>query len=634
MDFLMRNLQLPDRFQNRENSGDTDAFRAPNGERLLQRLSRLNVLIGPNNCGKSRLHRELFRHSQTAFTPPVDSIIQLDNECDHWEAAVSAIRAEEFSDHAHRQRFERLVHAFRNTNPPLVDSNRKVTRKPNPFQVQQLLQPDEAEVVRSRIAEHDPSRDIAALKRLNNLWHRAETDCQNVELQTPHFVFIPATRGLRNFGDRATIPARIAKDHFDGLKLGRAGIGTFDLSRSNILCGSEFYDGIRDFLLGNREQREAIRAFEDYLASKFFNDDAVTIVPRHDADVLYIKIGTEVERPIYDLGDGLSHLIILTLPLFIHRKTPLLLFIEEPENYLHPGFQRAFIDAVLDTSDGACRQVFVTTHSHQFLDITIDQDLCTIYRIKKHLHGKNDQQAYHEITVASSDNRPLLRELGVRNSSLLLSNCTIWVEGVIDRLYFRHYLDVYQRSLDGDHEQFLEDVHFSFVEYSGNNITHWSFLDAEAGINVDRLCSRLMLIADRDEEGRKDDRHEKLEASLRDRFLRLECREVENLLTPETLKAVIKEYEGNDVELQNFSQDDYQGESLGEFIETHVLAGKTKSRRKSESGRPYSDKSGTIKDKDAFCRKALSHIESTDDVSPEAFSICQRIYDFITENNK
>ena len=27
--------------------------------------------------------------------------------------------------------------------------------------------------------------------------------------------------------------------------------------------------------------------------------------------------------------------------------------------------------------------------------------------------------------------------------------------------------------------EYKEDYHYSFVEYGGNNITHWSFLDKE-----------------------------------------------------------------------------------------------------------------------------------------------------------
>ena len=82
--------------------------------------------------------------------------------------------------------------------------------------------------------------------------------------------------------------------------------------------------------------------------------------------------------------------------------------------------------------------------------------------------------------LSEGDNRAL-ELLGVRNSSVFLTNCTIWVEGITDRHYLRHYLKLYaeEHKDDSDFEDFKEDYHYSFVEYGGNNITHWSFLDKE-----------------------------------------------------------------------------------------------------------------------------------------------------------
>ncbi len=215
------------------------------------------------------------------------------------------------------------------------------------------------------------------------------------------------------------------------------------------------------------------------------------------------------------------------------------------------------------------------------------------------------------------------------------------MEGITDRLYFRHFLEIYQQSLPSSSQRFLEDVHFSFVEYGGGNITHWSFLDSNEGINAERLCGRLMLISDSDDaadRSKKAKRHEQLKTVLEDRFLCLECREVENLLVPDVLKSVIREYEGDDVELKDFQQDAYKTRYLGTFIESSVLI--NESTRTASSGRPSakgkkrSKGSGTIKDKDVFCRKAISHIKSVDDLSPEALKTVKRIYDFIAEQNK
>ncbi len=39
--------------------------------------------------------------------------------------------------------------------------------------------------------------------------------------------------------------------------------------------------------------------------------------------------------------------------------------------------------------------------------------------------------------------RDLLASLGVKPSSVYLANCTIWVEGITDRLYITKYMEKY-----------------------------------------------------------------------------------------------------------------------------------------------------------------------------------------------
>jgi hypothetical protein len=173
-------------------------------------------------------------------------------------------------------------------------------------------------------------------------------------------------------------------------------------------------------------------------------------------------------------------------------------------------------------------------------------------------------------------------------------------------------------------------LHFSFVEYGGSNITHWSFLDVVPdAVLVDRLCGRLFLITDRDnaEGGGKKQRHEKLRVKLGDRYACLECREVENLLTPEVIKAVVQEYEGGNVQLKEFAQEDYQAEGLGQFIEDKVLL-----HAKVRKG-PYRTESGTLSDKVGFCHKALTHVRTFDDLSEGAMQITVKLHEFIKQHN-
>lgn len=112
------------------------------------------------------------------------------------------------------------------------------------------------------------------------------------------------------------------------------------------------------------------------LSKTFFDEKEVALIPKVKDDVLTIKIGDEKERPIYNLGDGIQSIILITLPLFLYldiskvRNTNVLVFIEEPEIGLHPSLQRTLIETLLDKRFENF-QFFFTTHSNHFLDMQL-----------------------------------------------------------------------------------------------------------------------------------------------------------------------------------------------------------------------------------------------------------------------
>ena len=144
-------------------------------------------------------------------------------------------------------------------------------------------------------------------------------------------------------------------------------------------------------------------------------------------------------------------------------------------------------------------------------------------------------------------------------------------------MYQNHLRDESEANSLSAPRRYRQDLHYSFVEYAGANITHFSFLEAESdAIVVDRLCAKLFLLTDKDDEkkGGKEERQAALQEKLKERYFCLECREIENLLTPPVISAVIKTYEGADAELKPLDQNDYRDKPLGKFIEDSVLSSK------------------------------------------------------------
>jgi hypothetical protein len=164
--------------------------------------------------------------------------------------------------------------------------------------------------------------------------------------------------------------------------------------------------------------------------------------------------------------------------------------------------------------------------------------------------------------------RQTLLELGVRPSATFLANATIWVEGVSDCAYLRAYMEafVYYLKVQGKDwgerlaqrlEQYKEDRHYAFVEYSGANLTHFSFKDAECDegpgqatssivSNVPYLCSKAMVIADGDiTNSNKGDRWKRFVSQLDEHFIGLPCKEIENLIPDGLMQNQVKKDDSN-----------------------------------------------------------------------------------------
>ncbi|CAH0526454.1 hypothetical protein CTH30272_00921 [Allocatenococcus thiocycli] len=239
------------------------------------------------------------------------------------------------------------------------------------------------------------------------------------------------------------------------------------------------YKDVKSHLLGTFAQRQQIRNYELYLSENFFFGQDISLVPRIDTDVLYFKEGEKEERPIYDLGDGIQSIIMLTYPVFMATK-PTMFFIEEPELYLHAGLQRTLVETYANVKHSE-HMFYITTHSNHFLDIAQERDDVSIQQVRQNEEGRTE-------VIPAAEFEELLTELGVRASSVLLANCSIWVEGITDKLYVRTCLNKYIEELrEKGHaskanqlSSYHENLHFVFTEYQGSNITHWYFGDSSS----------------------------------------------------------------------------------------------------------------------------------------------------------
>lgn len=614
-------------------SGYVEHYKLSNGASNLKNLNKVNIFIGPNNSGKSRLMRALFSEDLQyqmqemdfqSILPTAEVIHQAVN------AAIQQSRFTSVSGSSINDVQAEISGIVEQLQKATLPKDSELFTKLYTF-IKRLkhFEFTGGQQMKSFISTyHDPSQLVNTLRIIGE-GHMDITKTAHGVVPEYKKIYIPILRGLRplhyskidnqfafetahdNYKERTT------RDYFKNS----------NLNKHEIFSGLSLYEDTANLLLGRLEGRKKVRDFENFLGKAFFGGESVSLTPNRADDCLYLTLADE-DRPVYELGDGIQSLIILLYPLFFNRDKSLLVFIEEPELSLHPGMQRLFIDTIMKP-EFRNHQFFLTTHSNHFLDMVLDHSQISIYNFKKNTAAKNS----YEITNTNNSDINLLDSIGVRNSSVFLSNSTIWVEGITDRLYINKYLEAYQKSELGKQfeiKRFKEDLHYSFIEYGGANIVHFSFDDDYSWekIKASSISNRILVVIDEDgtskNTGKKNQRIKDLKAHLKENLIILPCREIENTLSPKVIASVIRQFEDNpELDYSGLSEDKYKNEYLGSFIEASIRGLRKK----------YATDSGTIREKVKFCKIALEHIHTIDDLSRSAKSITKKIYQFIKQNN-
>lgn len=591
---------------------------------LYIELKRLNLIIGANNTGKSRLLRRFFIAND-------DEMVFYDHDLlselllkKHIFTLLSRVDDQDISDLA-----AKILSILSFSVYSINYIRRLVTNLNN----------DLITIIRQRaIPIHD---------NIDGMWFEGDVEkfYSDEKIQIilnkiktkpfpPKKYYIPILRGMRPLDERSDVfHQRTIKDYFP----------VFKNENLNIVTGFALYELLTKLLLGQPEGRARVSAYEAIIGQEFFGGAKITLIPEYGKDTVSVKIGDEKQFPIYDLGDGLQQVIIITSACYLEAETSMF-FIEEPENCLHPGLLRKLATFLLEHTK---HQYLATTHSNHLLDLAELRDDVAVHRLSKQI---SDGATTFHIRECTKD-RDTLAELGVKASSVYLANCTIWVEGITDRLYLRCFIKKYLDELPDGAEKtrlngLLENYHYAFIEYQGGTLGHWNFDDddvdgaEDAGLCAIRACAEALLIADGDIRS-KGTREETFRAQLNERLIVLPGKEIENMLPESILKGAARQLfdsktankDGLDkAKLEAISWDAYKDshDGIGFHLDTALgLAGKGKTERKF-----FADDSGTIKDKVKLCQTAVEKMGSDEwQLTGELKTICEQIFAHITKNN-
>ncbi|HQM02248.1 MAG TPA: AAA family ATPase [Ruminococcus flavefaciens] len=211
-----------------------------------------------------------------------------------------------------------------------------------------------------------------------------------------------------------------------------------------------------------------------YPDSKF---DGITVQKVSDEKWEIFLYENDNRYPLSKIGSGLKTIILVLLNLLvvpcisgnitISREDvdyeKYIFAFEELENNLHPALQRRLFGYIYEFSKDHNTMVLLTTHSHVAINMFADKDETQLYHVVKE-NGKSSIVNVGDYITKSM----ILNDLDVRAGDLLQSNGIIWVEGPSDKVYIKHWLEIW-----GD-EDLVDGVDYQFLYYGGRILSHFT----------------------------------------------------------------------------------------------------------------------------------------------------------------
>jgi len=570
----------------------TDTSNATN---IITISSRINIFIGANNVGKSRFMRKLFYSGRKVKELEKEDYLSV---IDYLNSDIDINPV--FKDKLKfKERFAELTNLIYHA----TEVNNTVGEMYSNLYNEQFYKN-----LQRKILGNENSNEIYGINdsiRRKLIQKRYSFDVKVVDRKR---VYIPVLRSLRRMKksyrdfytmfnskvilDNNTYESVIKKLDIDHYKyITKVDYFPNLISRKNnnmeVFTGYSLNDELRDCLLGDFYERQLVKDFEDFLKINYFSGENISFIPKLNDD-LVIKIGENEERLIYNLGDGLQSIIIMTWPLFKYKESNIDIYIEEPENLLHPGFIRKFFELAC-TEEFENVRFYCTTHSNHCLDFSNNPDDLSVFKFIE-----NKSKKITDIQKSDFRDFNIHNIIGSRFSSMMLSNSIIWIEGITDRIVLNHYIKLYESKYNLI-ESLVENYDYGFLEYSGSNIAHWSFFTKDVDSNnIARMDNRnisgnYILVADGDgieSDGisfksvgietsvikGKLERFASLSDDAKEKFLLLPCREIENSAGEDVLKKYITSNlkKGKNISFKKTSKT-LQHEPIAKFIKDYLL---------------------------------------------------------------
>jgi len=375
----------------------------------FESLSKINILIGQNNCGKSNVLR--FIHDWLA----------------HWQRNPRPqlnTHDRHLPDGGGGLRYGLLPPWYRDgaIDPAVLASYCQIHMgTPQQVTLSRLID----EKVKIEGDSYQPWFYFTPDgKSQSTNWSDAFRNISDADVQSLWRQLTPMTGGSRN-GDwvpRIVVALHPSLPDFHCYlipairKIGPKGSSSDDFSGEGII---ERLAKLQNPPAVEQANKERFKKIGDFLRTVTDNESAEIEIP-YERDTILVHMDGKT-LPLDSLGSGIHEVIILAAAATVLENS--VICMEEPELHLNPILQKKLVRYLqAETSN----QYFITSHSAALMD-TPDAEV---------YHITLDRGASRVERVTSDRQRSsVCEDLGYHPSDLLQTNCVVWVEGPSDRLY-------------------------------------------------------------------------------------------------------------------------------------------------------------------------------------------------------